>query len=290
MGPKAIQPLTLKINVQRLVDTSGAGVYSSSHNFGEKMQQKWALITGPTSGIGRAVALQLAKKGFHLLCVARRSDRLEALAKEVQAMGVSAESVVQDITDFAGLEKKLKSHEGILEKLDVLVNNSGLALGVDKLQEGSFRDWDKMIDVNLKALLHTSRLVLPYMVKKNRGHIVNLGSVAGRWVYPGGAVYCATKHAVRAISEGLRMDLLGKNIRVTNIEPGMVETEFSLVRFDGDENKAKNVYKGFKPLSAEDIAETVVWAIDRPEHVNIQELVIFPTNQASISQVHRENG
>ena len=175
----------------------------------------------------------------------------------------------------------------ILENLEGLINNAGLALGRDLIQEGNLGDWETMWNVNVKGLLQMTRLTLPYLIEKGSGHIVNLGSVAGRWVYPRGNIYCATKRAVSALTEALRLDLVGTGIRVTEICPGMVETEFSLVRFGGDQDKAKAIYEGVKPLTAEDIAEAVVWSMMRPQHVNIQEMVIFPTQQASTSVVHR---
>lgn len=194
-----------------------------------------------------------------------------------------------DLREPAKIEDFIKKHHQVLKQLKVLVNNAGLAAGVDRFHEAKTQDWDLMIDVNIRGLLYLTRSLLPFLLEQREGaHIVNLGSVAGRWVYPAGAVYCATKFAVRALSEGLRMDLQGKNIRVTNIEPGMVETEFSEVRL-GDKDKAKAVYSGMRPLEAMDIAESILWCLERPQHVNIQELVIFPSDQAAVgpSYVHR---
>jgi 3-hydroxy acid dehydrogenase/malonic semialdehyde reductase len=243
-----------------------------------------ALITGASSGIGAATARLLAIHGYDLVLTARRQERLEKLAAELMpAVKVDIHSF--DIQDASSVEKFAKSAD---LSVDVLVNNAGLAKGVDKMQNAALSDWDTMIDTNVKGLLYLTRAVLPKMIEQGRGHIVNLGSVAGRWVYPGGGVYCATKFAVRAISEGLRMDLMGKPIRVTNIEPGMVESEFSEVRFE-DREKAKKVYAGMQPLSPEDIADTILWCIERPAHINIQELVIFPTDQVSPSLVHRRD-
>jgi 3-hydroxy acid dehydrogenase/malonic semialdehyde reductase len=256
----------------------------------ENLKAKWALITGASAGIGLATAEILAQKGMNLIITGRRKQRLDDLkARLEKAHGVIVEVAVFDIQDYKACEATL------LPKLKeipiyILVNNSGLAKGVEKFQEGQISDWEQMIDTNIKGLLYMTRLVLPYMLKNKSGHIVNLGSVAGRWVYPGGAVYCATKFAVRSISEALRMDLLGTPIRVTNIEPGMVETEFSEVRFE-DKEKAKKVYQGVKALKAQDIADTIAWCIERPGHVNIQELVIYPTQQAAVgaAYTHRES-
>lgn len=251
--------------------------------------EKWALITGASAGIGEATAYELAAKGFNLILIARRSAKLAKLKKELEKSGpLKVLTAAVDIQKPSEIKKFVQAHKKQLKKLELLVNNAGLARGTQKLHEGNFKDWEEMWDTNVKGLLALTREVLPYFVANDRGHIVNLGSVAGRWVYPGGAVYCATKFAVRALSEGLRMDLLGKQIRVTNIDPGMVQTEFSLVRFR-DAGKAKQVYAGMKPLTAADIAETIGWVVTRPQHVNIQELVIYPTDQASVRDVHRRN-
>lgn len=249
---------------------------------------KWALITGATSGIGEATARTLAAAGFSVLGTGRRQEKLAdlkaALQKEFPT--VLVETACFDLTQSNEVADFLKSHAKTLAQVEVLVNNAGLAKGIEKMQEASLQDWDAMLDTNVKGLLYMTRGILPYFVQKNSGHIVNLGSVAGRWTYPGGGVYCATKFAVRALSEGLRMDLLGTKIRVTNIEPGMVNTEFSLVRF-GDQTKADKVYEGMTPLSASDVAETIAWCVARPAHINIQELVIYPTDQAHVGQVAR---
>ncbi|MNK07374.1 NADP-dependent 3-hydroxy acid dehydrogenase YdfG [compost metagenome] len=252
------------------------------------MTQKWALITGATSGIGWATAHSLAEQGYSIIAVGRRAEKLQELQQDISQKwsAVKVKTLQLDITDRKALEAVLKDNLELWPQVDVLVNNAGLAKGVEKIQDANLDDWETMIDTNIKGLLFMTRGILPFMVKKNQGHIVNLGSVAGRWTYPGGGVYCATKFAVRALSEGLRMDLLGSNIRVTNIEPGMVNTEFSMVRF-GDQKVADKVYEGMKPLSAQDIAETIAWCVKRPAHVNIQELVIYPTAQAHVGQVAR---
>lgn len=249
---------------------------------------KWALITGASSGIGWATAESLAEYGFSLFITGRRFERLQNLENHLRSKfpRIDVKIATFDISDKDEVKQFLKSHYADLAHVEVLVNNAGLARGVEKMQDANIDDWDVMIDTNVKGLLHISRGVLEHMSKKKSGHVVNIGSVAGRWTYPGGGVYCATKFAVRALSEGMRMDLLGTNVRVTNIEPGMVNTEFSLVRF-GDQDKANKVYEGMTPLDAKDIAETVAWCVSRPAHVNIQELVIYPTDQAHVGIVNR---
>lgn len=246
------------------------------------------LITGATSGIGKACAELLAQQGKSLFLVGRRFDRLQNLQKELtKEKKIEVVIAPLDVSDSKAVEEFGKKYSGELSKLDVLINNAGLAVGRDRIQEGKLKDWDTMWDVNVKGLLYVTHQVLPHFIKKQSGHIVNLGSVAGRWVYPRGNIYCATKRAVSALTEALRQDLLGTGIRVTEISPGMVETEFSLVRFEGDEQKAKAIYEGMTPLSAKDIAEAVIWSLMRPKHVNIQEMIIYPTEQASTSLVHR---
>ena len=247
-----------------------------------------AFITGASAGIGEATALELAKKGYSLCLVARRQDRLENLKQRIRTQFPDCKVILGafDITEPDQVAKFVTENASHFKDLSVLLNNAGLAKGSDKVQDGQIADWESMIDTNIKGLLYLTRALLPHFIANGKGHIVNMGSVAGRWVYSGGAVYCASKFAVRAISEGLRLDLLGKNIRVSNIEPGMVNTEFSLVRFDSQE-KADQVYAGMKPLTAADIAETISWVVERPAHVNIQELVIYPTDQASVRDVWR---
>lgn len=244
----------------------------------------WAVVTGASSGIGRATALALSAKGWPVHLLARRRDRLEALGLEIKKAGGEVRVSELDVSDRSKVDHWAKTVSG--DPISVLINNAGLAKGVDKVQSADPNDWDVMIDTNVKGLLYMTRALLPKMIDRREGHIVNLGSVAGRWTYPGGAVYCATKFAVRSLTEGLRMDLLGQPIRVTNIEPGMVETEFSEVRL-GDKERAESVYKGMKPLSANDVADAILWSLERPAHVNVQELVLFPTDQAAIQTVHR---
>lgn len=251
-----------------------------------------ALITGATAGFGLATAELLAENGCHLIITGRRAERLAEIKKRLESQyGVQVTTLGFDVSRRRELESALGGIAELLPQTTILVNNAGLALGTDPLPTASVDDWEVMIDTNIKGLLYMTRQLLPHFIARDHGHIVNVGSVAGRWTYPGGAVYSATKFAVRAISDSLRMDLLGKNIRVTNIEPGMAETEFSQVRFQGDLQKAAAVYKGLKPLSARDIAETIVWCLSRPQHVNIQELVIFPTAQAGVgpSYTHRHS-
>ncbi|MGE4131109.1 MAG: SDR family NAD(P)-dependent oxidoreductase [Bdellovibrionales bacterium] len=247
--------------------------------------ERWALVSGATSGIGWSTALALAQDGFSILATGRRPERLADLKSKIESSGQKMIGAVLDVRDAAAVQALANEHARL--PIEILVNNAGLARGVEKFQDAKLEDWDQMFDTNVKGLLAMTRAFLPKMLDRKKGHVINIGSVAGKWVYPGGAVYCATKFAVRALSEGLRLDLLGSPIRVTNIEPGMVETEFSKVRF-GDEDRAKSVYKGLKPLTAEDIAECVVWSARRPAHVNIQEMVIFPTAQASVRDVWRE--
>ena len=252
-----------------------------------KQKKQTALITGASAGIGEATALLLVENGYDLILVARREERLKKIAAQIKKSGAQAHILICDVQKKDQVMKVAKEESALLKKVDVLVNNAGLALGIDPMTSASVEDWDAMIDTNIKGLLYWTRVLVPYMAQKKSGHIVNLGSVAGRWVYPGGGVYCATKYAVRALSEGLRMDLKGTNVRVSNIEPGMVETEFSMVRLK-DADRAKAVYQGLTPLSPQDIAESILWCLKRPQHVNIQELVIFPTDQVSISLVHRK--
>ena len=248
---------------------------------------KRALITGASSGIGKAVAEKFAAAGVNLILLARREDRLSALKKKLLAdYNIEITTAVVDVQKSAEVDTFVENHKSLLNDVDVLVNNAGLAKGTDKMMDAKVGDWDAMIDTNVKGLLYVTRAVLPFMVAAKKGHIINIGSVAGRWVYPGGAVYCASKFAVRAISEGLRMDLFGTPLRVTNIEPGMVETEFSEVRLQNSE-KARAVYRGINVLTAEDVAESIFWSAQLPAHVNIQEMVIMPTDQAGIQMVHR---
>ncbi len=255
------------------------------------MKNSWAIVTGASSGIGHAVAEQLAARGVNLLITARRRNRLEQLQKQlVSEHGVKVEPLVFDVRDYGQCEAAVRTKQDFVSQVSILVNNAGLARGADPINAGKIEDWDQMIDTNIKGLLYMTRLVLPHMLARNSGHIVNLGSVVSRWVATGNVVYRASKFAVRAISEGIRQDLHGKRIRVTNIEPGAVESEFFHVRLQ-DEAKAKAFYKGFEPLKAKDIAESIVWCLDRPAHMNIQEMIIMPTNQVGVgpTAIHRED-
>lgn len=249
---------------------------------------KIALITGATSGIGQATAQKAAEAGFDLIITGRRAERLEALASEIRAKGVDVLTLNFDVRQAQEVETAINSLSGKWKEIDVLVNNAGLAVGVNPIQEGILDDWERMIDTNVKGLLYITRAVAPLMVARNQGHIVNIASIAGKEVYPGGNVYCATKHAVDALSKAMRTDMLRHNIKVTNIAPGMVETEFSLVRYKGDEAAAKNVYKGITPLTNEDIADTILFAITRPAHVCLNDIVIMPTAQANSRDVNRQ--
>jgi len=249
------------------------------------MEKGTVFISGATAGIGQATARRLAMAGYALILTGRREERLLHLANELREQ-TEVQTAVLDVRDRFELRRIFDAHPEWLAQVTVLVNNAGLAAGTEKLQDANAEDWDAMIDTNVKGLLSLTQKLLPGMIARREGHIVNLGSVAGRQVYPGGGVYCATKFAVRALTEGLRMDLMGTGLRVTNISPGMVETEFSEVRMKSAV-KAKAIYQGMTPLSPEDIADAIYWSIERPPHVNIQELVIYPTDQAGVGMVHR---
>ncbi|MBY0471075.1 SDR family NAD(P)-dependent oxidoreductase [bacterium] len=247
------------------------------------------LITGASSGIGEATAQAFAAQKKDLFLVARRGGKLRELADIFKKKySVHVETAELDVSNSKAVKEWANRNASLLGKTEVLVNNAGLARGLASFQEGNIEDWDAMIDTNIKGFLYVARAVIPHFIEKKSGHIINIGSVAGRWTYPKGNVYSATKFAVRGLSESMRLDLNGTGIRVTEIAPGMVETEFSVVRFGGDKEKAKSVYKGLEPLTAQDIAETIVWSAQRPKHVNIQELVIYPTDQASPQVVHRK--
>ena len=250
--------------------------------------KKIALITGATSGIGQATALKAAEAGFEIIITGRREDRLQQLAAEIRQKGSEVLSLCFDVRDAEAVKKAIENLDDKWKNIAVLVNNAGMAVGVSPLHEGILDDWERMIDTNVKGLLYVTRAVAPLMIQKNSGHIVNIASIAGKEVYPGGNVYCATKHAVDALSRAMRTDMLKHNIKVTNIAPGMVETEFSLVRYKGDAAAAKNVYKGLTPLTNEDIADTILFAITRPAHVCLNDIVIMPTAQANSRDVNRE--
>ena len=255
-----------------------------------KLTGRTVLVTGASAGIGAACARAFAAEGARLILVGRRAGRLVELAEKLRGGGADVFLLELDVRDGDAVAAQLGGLPAEWREVDVLVNNAGLGRGLDKLWEGSPADWDEMVDTNVKGLLYVTRAVVPGMVARGRGHVVNIGSVAGHEVYPGGAVYCATKHAVAAITQGLRLDVLGTGIRVSTVDPGMVETEFSVVRFHGDEARAKNVYRGMTALTADDIAETIVWVATRPPHVCIDEIIIKPTDQASATMVHRTAG
>lgn len=249
---------------------------------------KIAMVTGATSGIGEACARKFAHEGYSVIITGRREERLDSLKMELEKDGVSVLPLCFDVCDRAQAKKILDSLPDEWQNIDVLINNAGLARGLEPEYEGDFTDWDEMIDTNIKGLLNITRYIVPKMVKVNHGHVINIGSVAGDAAYAGGGIYCATKAAVKSISDGLRIDVAHTKIRVTNIKPGLVETNFSNVRFHGDKQRADNVYKGIKPLSAEDIADTAFYAASAPEHVQIAEVLVLATHQASGSVVYRE--
>jgi 3-hydroxy acid dehydrogenase/malonic semialdehyde reductase len=252
-----------------------------------KLSGRTVLITGASAGIGAACARAFAAEGARLVLCARRAGRLEEAAEKLRGAGTDVLLLELDVRDAAVVAERIGGLAPEWREIDVLVNNAGLGRGLDKLWQGSPADWDEMVDTNVKGLLYVTGAVVPGMAERGRGHVINLGSVAGHEVYPGGAVYCATKHAVKAITQGLRMDVLGTGIRVSTVDPGMVETEFSVVRFHGDEERAKNVYRNMTALTADDIAETIVWVATRPPHVCIDEVIIKPTDQASATMVNR---
>ena len=243
---------------------------------------KTVLITGASSGIGEGCARKFASQGARLILNARSTDKLNALALELKAKH-NAECYVMpfDVCDRKAAAEALEALPDEWKVIDILINNAGLAVGVDKDHEGNLDEWDVVIDTNVKALLSMTRLVVPGMVERGRGHIINIGSIAGDAAYPGGSVYCATKAAVKALSDGLRIDLVDTPLRVTNIKPGLVETNFSVVRFRGDQDKADNVYKGIHALSGDDIAEVAYFAASAPEHMQVAEILVMPTNQAT---------
>jgi NADP-dependent 3-hydroxy acid dehydrogenase YdfG len=248
---------------------------------------KIALITGATSGIGKATALLFAQHGLDLILCGRREDRLQELQQELSAR-VRVHTLTFDVRDRAAVETAIASLPANWQAIDVLINNAGNAHGLAPIQEGSVDDWDAMMDGNVKGLLYVSKAVIPGMVSRRGGHIVNIGSLAAKEVYPNGNVYCASKHAVDALTQGMRLDLNPFGIKVTGIHPGLVETEFSVVRFKGDTQRADNVYKGYQPLVAEDIADVIWFTVSRPAHVVVADLLIMPTAQASATVVNKQ--
>lgn len=248
------------------------------------LQDRCVVITGASSGIGRACAHAFAGAGARLVLAARRADRLFDLAAELDA---ECHTVALDVRDREAVTDAVADLPAGFAAVDVLVNNAGLAAGFEPLPEGDPDDWDQMLDTNVRGLLHVTRAVVPGMVERGRGHVVNLGSIAGHETYPNGAVYCASKAAVDRLTKGLRLDLVGTGVRVSTVDPGMVETEFSVVRFHGDAERADAVYEGVTPLTATDVAETVRWIAERPAHVQVAEVVLLPTDQASATVVAR---
>jgi len=251
---------------------------------------KNVFITGASSGIGKACAEAFAKQKANLILTARRIEKLNELAKKLSGeTGVKVKCIELDVRDKKKVYEVASSLDGEWENIDILINNAGLAKGFDKIYEGKTDDWEEMIDTNIKGLLYVTRHLLPLMVTRGEGHIINIGSLAGHEVYPYGNVYAATKFAVNALSRSIRLDVIDKGIKVSSVDPGLVETDFSIVRFSGDEERAKNVYSGIEPLTAEDIAEAVLFCADRPAHVNINEVILTPVAQASATLVHRKN-
>ncbi len=247
-----------------------------------------ALITGATSGIGKATAIMLAELKYNLILTGRREERLIEIQKHLSNKEVEVEILVFDIRDREATKKAWESLSPKNKQINLLVNNAGLAAGADPIQSGDEEDWDRMIDTNIKGILNISKLVIPGMMERKKGHIINLSSIAGSEVYANGNVYCATKHAVNALTKGMRIDLLPHKIKVSSIAPGMVETEFSVVRYHGDQKKADEVYKGLTPLYAEDVAEAIRFMVTRPTHVNVNDMLLMPTSQASGIYNYRE--
>jgi len=252
------------------------------------MKEKIVFISGASAGIGAATAIAFADQGARLLLAARRMDKLNAVAAEARSRGAQVHVVELDVRDRNAVLAVLGALPLEWRSIDVLVNNAGLSRGLDKLYEGKIDEWEEMIDTNIKGLLYVTRSVVPGMVERGRGHIINLGSTAAIMSYGNGAVYCATKAAVHSINDSLRQDVLGTPVRVTCVDPGMVETDFSRVRFHGDEERAAKVYEGLKPLTPEDVAESIVWIASRPQHVNIAQVVLTSVDQANSLQFNRQ--
>ena len=246
--------------------------------------QKIALVTGATSGIGWATAEALADKGFDLIICGRRKERLEELASK---LSVKTLQLTFDVSDRKAVDEALGSIPEDWKSIGVLINNAGNAHGLSKIQDGNIDDWDAMIDINVKGLLYVTKALVPAMIERGSGHVVNVGSIAGKEVYPNGNVYCASKHAVDAINNGMRLDLMGTGVKVSQVCPGLVETEFSLVRFKGDSGRADTVYQGYDPLTAQDIADLIQFIVTRPAHVNIADTLILPTAQVASTMVHK---
>lgn len=253
------------------------------------MERKVALITGATSGIGEACARKFANGGYDLVITGRNVDRLKTVEQQARQLGADVLALEFDVRDRKAAAAAVESLKGKWAVIDVLINNAGLALGLDKEYEGDLDDWETMVDTNVKGLLTMTRLIVPGMVERNKGHVINIGSVAGDAAYAGGSVYCATKAAVKAITDGLRIDVAHTAVRVTNVKPGLVETNFSVVRFHGDKQRADNVYKGIKPLTGDDIADVAFYAASAPEHVQVAEVLVLATHQANGTVVDRNH-
>jgi 3-hydroxy acid dehydrogenase/malonic semialdehyde reductase len=254
-----------------------------------QLSDRTAVITGASSGIGAACAKAFAGAGARLVLAARRVERLEAVRDELTGLGApGVHCIGLDVRDDAAVSRAFDALPAEFSAVDVLVNNAGLSRGIAPLHEGLRDDWNEMIDTNIKGLLSVDRVLVPKMVERASGTVIHLGSIAGHQAYPGGNVYCATKHAVRALTDGLRQDLLGTGVRVLSVDPGMVDTEFSEVRFHGDRQRAEGVYAGMQPLLAADVADVVLFAASRPPHVNLAQVLLLPTDQASATQIHRK--
>lgn len=253
------------------------------------MERKVAFITGATSGIGEACARKFANGGYDLVITGRNVDKLKVVEQQARQLGADVLALEFDVRDRKAAAAAVESLSGKWAVIDVLINNAGLALGLDKEYEGDLEDWETMIDTNVKGLLTMTRLIVPGMVERNKGHVINIGSVAGDAAYAGGSVYCATKAAVKAITDGLRIDVAHTAVRVTNVKPGLVETNFSVIRFHGDKQRADNVYKGIKPLTGDDIADVAFYAASAPEHVQVAEVLVLATHQANGTVVDRNH-
>lgn len=250
---------------------------------------KIALVTGATSGIGKSTAITLAKNGYDVIITGRRQDRLDALKQELIA-STDVLTLCFDVRNQDDVFNAIQSLSGKWKNIDVLVNNAGLAVGLGPVHDGVIDDWNRMIDTNIKGVLYMLKAVSPLMIRRNEGHIINISSIAAKEIYPNGNVYCGTKHALDSITGSIRMELLPYHIRVTTINPGMVETEFSLVRFKGDEERADNVYKNVKPLTADDVADVILYSVNCPSHMNLHEVVVMPSAQATVRMVRKNDG
>lgn len=254
------------------------------------LKNKIVFITGASSGIGEACAQSFAEAGAHVLLCARRLSVVQALAQQLKkTYGVETHAFQLDVRDYAMVKTQLSALPARWKTMDILLNNAGLAAGLETIQEANVQDWEDMIDTNVKGLLYVTREILPDMVKRNAGHIINIGSISGHYLYSKGVVYCTTKHAVKALSEGLRLDLFGMNIRVSSVDPGAVETNFSVVRFKGDAKRASDFYKGFDALKASDIADAVLYCATRPLHVNVSDIIVVPVAQVSGATIARSS-